>query len=132
MVHRMKRTIGVLIWCAGVLGAAHASADSADYPECIDLGKACSTARVSDGTCASGRCWTCDGDRATTYACLRCLSADEVAAAGAPSALPDAKPTCSKEDDSGCTVQQLGSERGIGALFLAIGLGAFLLGRRRR
>ena len=131
-MNRLKRALGVMIFCAGVLGASRASADSADAPECNNPGKACSTARVPDGICTTGRCWVCDGDRATTYDCPRCQSADEVAAAGAPSAPPEAKPTCSEEDDSGCTVHQIGSERGIGALFLAIGLGAFLLGRRRR
>ena len=57
----------------------------------------------------------------------------ELASAGAPPGPTAIKPDCSdEEDDSGCTVHQLGNERGIGALFLAIGLAAFLLGRRRR
>lgn len=131
-MQRLKRAVGMLSLCAGALSAPNALADSADAPECSIPGKACTTSRVPDGICATGQCWVCDGDKAMTYSCPRCQSAEEIAAAGAPAAPPEAAPKCTEEDDGGCTVHQLGSERGIGALFLAVGLGAFLWGRRRR
>lgn len=130
-MRRIKRTVGVLSLCAWALAAPNAVADSADAPECSVPGQACGNSRVPNGICATGQCWVCDGEHAMTYSCPRCQSAEEAAAAGAPPAPPEAAPKCSKEDDSGCTVHQLGSERGIGALFLAIGFGAFLWGRRR-
>lgn len=131
-MQRLKRAVGILSLCVCALSAPNAVADSADAPECSIPGRACTTSRVHDGICGSGSCWRCDREHAVTYPCDRCLSADEVAAAGAPPGPPEAAPKCSKEDDSGCTVHELGSERGIGALFLAIGLGAFSWGRRRR
>jgi MYXO-CTERM domain-containing protein len=59
----------------------------------------------------------------------------EEAAAGAPPEPFEPVRSCpieGEEEDSGCTVQRLGTERGIGALFLALGLGAFFVARRRR
>lgn len=130
---RLKRTLGCLLLCGSVLVAPSARADSAELHECEIEGETCTTSRVQDGTCTLSRCWFCNGSKAMTYTCPRCLSAEELAAAGAPSGPLNSKPTCSDEDDdSGCTVHQLGNERGVGAVFLAIGLGAFLLGRRRR
>lgn len=131
---RLKRTMGGLLLCGSVLVAPRAWADSAEVQECYAEGVACKTARVPEGTCSFRPCWFCNGSKAMTHTCPRCLSDEELAAAGAPSSPTDSKPTCSDDDDddSGCTVHQLGNERGIGAAFLAIGLGAFLLGRRRR
>jgi hypothetical protein len=124
--------MGGLLLCGSVLWAPRAWADSAELHECDIEGAACKTARVPNGTCTFSRCWFCNGSKAMTYTCPRCLSEEDLAAAGAPSGPINSKPSCSDEDDSGCTVHQLGNERGIGAVFLAIGLGAFLLGRRRR
>jgi MYXO-CTERM domain-containing protein len=129
---RVKGTIVGLLLCGSALLAPSARADSADAPECNNQGKTCTTSRVTNGICTYGRCWVCEGDKPMTYSCVRCESADEIAAAGAPSPPTEPEPTCSKKDDSGCTVHQLGSERGIGAMFLALGLGAFFWARRRR
>lgn len=131
----MKR-LNVTIWglmCAGSLLAPAAHADSANIEECTATGVSCMTTRVpKNGVCGNGRCWSCDGDKPITYPCFRCLTPEE-AAGGAPSEPFEPAHTCySEDDDSGCTVQHLGTEQGIGALFLALGLGAFFVARRRR
>jgi hypothetical protein len=127
---RLNATIGGLLVCAGFLLAPSAYADSADIEECTFKEQTCSTSRVSDGVCKLGKCWSCNGDKVVTYSCNRCVTAEE-AASDTPVAPAGDPPTCSKEDD-GCTVQRLGTEQGIGGLFLALGLGAFLVARRRR
>jgi hypothetical protein len=133
----MKRVKGMmlaLLVCGGALATSSAHADSAPGPVCSE-GKACrSSSGKEDGLCEYGPCWICDTDgKAINFPCLRCKDPEELAAAGAPSLPPGPEPTCPKDedDDGGCTVHQLGSERGIGAIFLAVGLSAFLLARRR-
>jgi len=129
---RVQGMMWALLLCASALVASEARADSAPGPVCNE-GKACRTAQgQEDGLCEYGPCWVCDDEKVINFPCLRCKPPEEVAAAGAPSLPPDPKPSCTRdEDDGGCTVHQLGSERGIGAVFLAVGLGAFLLARRR-
>ena len=130
---RLNGTIWGLLVGVGLLLAPAAHADSADREECTATEVPCMTARVKhDGVCGFGQCWSCDGDKPIAYSCRRCLTPEE-AAAGAPPAPFEPAETCSNEDDdSGCTVHQLGTEQGIGVLFLALGLGAFLVARRRR
>ena len=104
--------------------------------DCTATQVSCANSRVEhDGVCGLGKCWSCDGDNPVTYTCRRCLTPEEAAAAGAPPGPFQPALSCpieDDEDDSGCTVQRLGTEQGIGALFLALGLGAFLVARRRR
>ena len=128
---RLNGTVGGLLVCASFLLAPSARADSADVEECRSTVPTCSTSRVSDGVCRRGQCWSCNGDKVVTYSCDRCVTAEE-AASDTPVAPAGDPPTCTKEDDGSCTVQRLGTEQGIGALFLALGLGAFLVARRRR
>jgi hypothetical protein len=128
---RLNGSIWGLLMCAGFLLAPSAHADSADIPECSPSDQTCSTSRVPDGVCKRGQCWSCNGDKVVKYSCDRCVTAEE-AASDTPVAPAGDPPTCTEEDDGSCTVQRLGTERGIGALFLALGLGAFLLARRRR
>ncbi len=113
--------------------APAAQADSADAPECLVVGESCNTAL--HGVCVASECWRCDHTKAIKHSCHLCVTPETLdAAAGAPNSVPatDA-PTCSEEkQDGGCTVRQLGTERGIAAVFLAIGLGALGVARRRR
>jgi hypothetical protein len=132
----MKRSNGLtlaLLLTAGALVAPAAWADSAEIEPCKIVGESCSTAL--HGVCVKSECWSCDHTKALKHSCNRCVSAEELdAAAGAPNTAPATEPpTCSEEkEDGGCTVRQLGTERGIAAVFLAIGLGALGFARRRR
>lgn len=114
---------------AGSLFASGARADVADLEECDTVGEPCSTARVQRGTCNDRAQWSCGEDgKLGKYFSRRCES-DETFAKPADQPLSE-KPKC--EDETGCSVRQVGTERGIGALFLALGLAAFGWSRRRR
>jgi MYXO-CTERM domain-containing protein len=114
---------------AGVLLAPSARADVADFEECDTQGEPCSTTKVTKGTCNDRAQWACSEDgKLSKYSSRRCETDEQLAT---PAEQPlDAKPEC--KDETGCTVKRVGTERGIGALFLAIGLAAFGLSRRRR
>jgi MYXO-CTERM domain-containing protein len=115
---------------AGVsLFAPAARADVADLEECDTPGEPCSTARVQKGTCNDRAQWSCSEDGKLSKYTSRHCETDEVFAQPADQPLGE-KPDC--KDTTGCSVRQVGTERGIGALFLVIGLGAFGWSRRRR
>ena len=125
--------LGVALLVLGsTLVARGARADSADFGECSTVGDPCTA--VSHGICAKTQCWSCDSTKPVKYDCRRCVAPEDLEAAGAPNVAPvRPTPTCSaqKDDDGGCTVRQLGTERGIAVVFLAIGLGALGVARRR-
>jgi len=122
-------TLALGLLTTGVLLAPAAGADVADFEECDVAGQSCSTAKVPKGTCNDRAHWACSEDgKLSKYSSRRCET-DEQFAKPADQPLA-AKPEC--HDETGCTVKQVGTERGIGAVFLAIGLAAFGLSRRRR
>ncbi len=132
-MNRLNGLTLALLVTGSVLVAPAARADSAEAPECVSVGEACSTAL--HGICVKSECWSCDHSKPIKHSCHRCVTPEELdAAAGAPNAAPATEaPTCSEEEeDGGCTVRQLGTERGIAAVFLGIGLGALGFARRRR
>jgi hypothetical protein len=133
MKRRNRLTVALLV-LGSALVAPGARADVADFAECSVVGEEC--AAVSHGICAKTQCWSCDSSKAVKYACHRCVAPDDLEAAGAPNVAPARPiPTCAaapeQKEDGGCTVRQLGTERGIAAVFLAIGLGALGVARRR-
>jgi hypothetical protein len=126
---RLQQKFAVLWLCALGLGAPSARADSANASECSGEGSACTVpGTTTPGKCGTGACWTCSEDKAASYPCPRCLTAEQLANAGQASTPRETPPSCSS---GGCSVGQLGAERGAATLLLLLGLGALGVARRR-
>ena len=126
---RLQQKIALLGLCAVGLSAPNAWADSARASECNVEGAACTVPGTSTpGTCGTGACWTCSEDKAASYPCPRCLTAEQLANAGQASTPRETPPSCSS---GGCNVGPLGAERGAATLLCLLGLGVLGVVRRR-
>ena len=128
-----------------------APAARADLPRpdvsCDTKGAACDNAApngVGTGVCTSGvevgqfGRPSCEAAGAAGAAgsgqteCLFCQASQGTAGGNGTAGGSSAPGATSSGDDSGCSVRQLGSERGIGTFMLGLGLAALAISRRRR
>ena len=129
----MNRTIktSLGLWAAACLFAATpARADVPPPDVCQTENAVCHNAGDhydQDGVCTASTCQKGSASgQVTTYDCLLCKP-KAMGAAGS-SEVPNDEP----KDDGGCSVRTLGTEKGIAALMLGLGVLALGISRRRR
>ena len=134
---------GVFGWmcAASLLLTSAAWADVAPPDVCQTENAVCHNAGDTydkDGVCIKTTCSRGGPQGTTTYDCLKCQAAPASGSAGAPAAptsgtagSPTAPASGTPKKD-GCSVGVLGSEKGIAAFMLGLGLVALGISRRRR
>jgi len=134
---------GVFGWmfAASLLLTSAAWADVAPPDICQTENAVCHNAGDSydkDGVCIKTTCSRGGPQGTTTYDCLKCQVAPASGTAGGPAAPASgtagtpAAPASEPPKKDGCSVGVLGTEKGIAAFMLGLGLVALGISRRRR
>jgi len=156
IMNGIRKSVGALLCGASLLAAPAARADLAPPDvSCPTQGAACHNAApsgVGDGVCTSGvtntiygktSCGPADSAGAGGQtACLFCQAggggsssggSGGSSAAGASAGTNAAGTTASSDSSSsGCSIENLGAERGIAVLLLGLGAAALTFARRRK
>jgi hypothetical protein len=127
----MKRLLGVMC-AAGLFTVSAARADVPPPDVCRTLGAVCHNAGEAynqDGLCKAAICSKGSASgQVTMYECWQCELGTVSGAAGASTETVTDEPN----DEGGCSVGALGTEKGVASLMLGLGLIALGISRRRR